>query len=126
MQRTAAEQLEQILRDVKSTIPGVEAVAVISNEGLTIGSVLTPAYDEIRVVAVTNALLSLGQQSTRELGRSALDEVYVRNPEGYIVLHPAGSQAAITAFLNKDAKLGLVFLNLRRAADQVGQILENF
>jgi hypothetical protein len=126
MQRTAAEQLEQILRDVKATIPGVEAVAVISTEGLTIASVLTPAYDEIRVVAVTAAMLSMGQTATRELGRTTLDEVYVRSPEGYVVLHPAGSQAAITVFLNKDAKLGLVFLNLRRAADQIGQILESF
>lgn len=126
MQLTQVEQLQQFVQDVKTTIPGVEAVAVISNEGLIIASALPPEYDEERVVAVTAAMLDLGQQATRELNRGPVEQVYVRSAEGYAVLHPAGSQAVITAFLSRDAKLGLVFLNLRRAADHIGQVLEGF
>jgi hypothetical protein len=124
MQLTQVEKLQQTLQEVRSTLPGVEAVAIVSAEGLTIASALPPDWDEERLVAMTAAMLDVGQRTTAELTLGELEQVYVRSANGYVVLIPAGTEAVITVVLGKDAKLGLVFLNLRRFADQIASTLE--
>lgn len=123
MQLSHVEQLQQTLHEVKTTIPGVEAAAIVSAEGLTIASVLPPDFDEERLVAMTAALLDVGQRTAAELALGQLEQVYIRGANGYVVMIPAGMDAVITVVLGKDAKLGLVFLNLRRFADQIARAL---
>ncbi len=123
MQLTDVGKLQQTLQDARATIPGVEAAAVVSTEGLTIASALPPQYEEDRIVAMTATMLDVGQRSSRELELGQLDQVYVRGENGYVVVVPAGNEAMLAAILSKDAKLGLVFLNLKRFADLVAQAL---
>jgi hypothetical protein len=123
MQLTDVGRLQQALQEARTTIPGVEAAAVVSAEGLTIASALPPQYDEERLVAVAAAMLDVGQRTRSELELGQLEQVYVRSANGYVVIIPAGNDAVLAVILGKDAKLGLVFLNLRRFADQVAQAL---
>ena len=123
MQLTDVGKLQQALQEARGTIPGVEAAAVVSHEGLTIASSLPPQYEEERIVAMVATMLDVGQRSSRELELGELDQVYVRASNGYVVVVPAGTEAMLAAILSKDAKLGLVFLNLKRFADQVASAL---
>ncbi|RMG55329.1 MAG: hypothetical protein D6723_02925 [Acidobacteria bacterium] len=123
MQLTNVEQLEQTLQEAKAIVPGIQAAAVVSTDGLTIAGALPPDLDEERFVAMSAALLDVGQRTARELDMGSLEQMYMRSQNGYMIVIPAGPEAVLAAILEKEAKLGLVFLNLRRFAEQVAQAL---
>lgn len=115
-QKTRTQKIIERLRDMRSTSPDIEASAVVSVDGLTIASDLPATTEEDRVSAMSAAMLSLGERIASELGRGDLDQVYVRGDNGYVLLNAVGEEAVLTVLARRDAKLGLVFLDTKRAA----------
>jgi len=111
------------LRELQVSSPDVEAAAIVSVDGLTIASSLPQGVEEDRVSAMSAAMLSLGERIASELGRGLLDEVYVRGEKGYVILRAVGEEAVLTVLARQQAKLGLLFLDMRRAADEFAAIL---
>jgi hypothetical protein len=104
--------------------PDVEATVVVSVDGLTMASALPAGVEEDRVAAMSAAMLSLGERIASELGRGVLDEVYVRGEDGYVVLRAVGEEAVLTVLARQQTKLGLLFLDMRRASKDLAAILE--
>jgi hypothetical protein len=69
------------------------------------------------------AMLSLGERSAAELARGDLEQVYVKGKEGYVLLIAVGEEAVLTGLARKDAKLGLVFLDMNRTAEKLATII---
>jgi predicted regulator of Ras-like GTPase activity (Roadblock/LC7/MglB family) len=111
------------LRDLQASSPDVEASAVVSVDGLTMASALPSDVEEDRVSAMSAAMLSLGERIASELGRGILDQVYIRGEHGFVILMAIGSEAVLTVLARKQAKLGLLFLDMRRAADDLTQMI---
>ncbi|MEK6222914.1 MAG: roadblock/LC7 domain-containing protein [Chloroflexota bacterium] len=99
------------------------ASAVVSVDGLTMASALPGDVEEDRVSAMSAAMLSLGERIASELGRGGLDEIYIRGEEGYVLLTAVGTEAVLTALAGEGAKLGLIFLEMRRAAEDLVQLV---
>ncbi len=121
--RSRTEQIMARLRDLRAITPDIEASAVVSVDGLTIASDLPADVEEDRVSAMSAAMLSLGERIASELGRGTLDQVYIRGDNGYVILMSIGEDAVLTALARKSAKLGLVFLDMRRAAADLRSLL---
>lgn len=121
--RTRTELLMERLRELQAGTPDVEAAAIVSMDGLTIASLLPSGVEEERVSAMSAAMLSLGERIAAELGRGALDEVYIRGEHGYVVLRSVGEEAVLTVLARQQAKLGLLFLDMRRASEDLAKIL---
>lgn len=121
--RSRTEQVIARLRDLRVITPDIEASAVVSVDGLTMASDLPADVEEDRVSAMSAAMLSLGERIASELGRGTLDQVYIRGDNGYVILMSIGEEAVLTALARKGAKLGLVFLDMRRAAADLGRLL---
>jgi predicted regulator of Ras-like GTPase activity (Roadblock/LC7/MglB family) len=117
------ERLVRRLQDMQRNTPDVEATAVVSVDGLTIASSLPAGVEEDRVSAMSAAMLSLGERIAGELGRGMLDEVYVKGEKGYVVLRAVGEEAVLTVLARQQTKLGLLFLDMRRASDDLATIL---
>lgn len=117
------EKLNETLRTLQSGTPDIEACALISEDGLMIASVLPQHIDEARVAGMTATLLSLGTRASNELGRGDLHEVLVRGEQGYAIMLDVGEGTLLLALASKLAKLGLIFLDMRRAAKTLGEIL---
>ncbi len=111
------------LRDLQASSPDIEASAIVSVDGLTIASALPQDVEEDRVSAMSAAMLSLGERIASELGRGSLEQVYIKGGEGYVVLMSIGEEAVLTALAREGAKLGLIFLDMRRAADDLTQLI---
>jgi predicted regulator of Ras-like GTPase activity (Roadblock/LC7/MglB family) len=111
------------LRDLAASSPDVEASAVVSVDGLTMASALPPQVEEDRVAAMSAAMLSLGERIANELGRGNLDQVYIKGQNGYVVLMSVGSEAVLTVLARQQAKLGLLFLDMRRATEDLAALL---
>ncbi|MBN1318785.1 MAG: roadblock/LC7 domain-containing protein [Anaerolineales bacterium] len=111
------------LRDLQAGTPDVEASAVVSVDGLIMASSLPANVEEDRVSAMSAAMLSLGDRIASELGRGILDQVYIRGDMGYVILMAVGDEAVLTVLARKNAKLGLIFLDMRRTATDLAQLV---
>ncbi len=111
------------LRNLQGKAPDVEASAVVSVDGLIMASSLPAGVEEDRVSAMSAAMLSLGERIAGELGRGNLDEVYIHGDEGYVLLMASGADAVLTVLAREQAKLGLVLLEMRRAAQDLEHLV---
>jgi uncharacterized protein len=111
------------LRDLQASSPDIEASAVVSVDGLTIASALPQGVEEDRVSAMSAAMLSLGERIATELGRGSLEQVYIKGQKGYVVLMSVGDEAVLTALAREQAKLGLIFLDMRRATEALEKLI---
>ncbi len=117
-----ASRTEEMVRHLKAlsmNTPDIEASAVVSVDGLIMASALPADVEEDRVSAMSAAMLSLGERIAGELRRGQLDQVFVRGEEGYVILMAIGEEAVLTALAHSRAKLGLVFLDMRRTANEL-------
>ncbi len=111
------------LRDLQASSTDVEASAVVSVDGLTMASALPPDVEEDRVSAMSAAMISLGERIAAELGRGTLDQVYIKGQTGYVILMSIARDAVLTVLARDKAKLGLLFLDMRRAAEDLNKLL---
>ena len=121
MSRT--ELMVRRLRDLQVSTPDIEASAIVSVDGLSIASSMPPGMEEDRVSAMSAAMLSLGERIAQEMGRGALTQVYVKGEHGYVILSEIGEEAVLTVLAREDAKLGLVLFDMRRATDDLRDLL---
>ena len=123
MSQSRSEQMVNRLRAMQAAAPDIEASAVVSVDGLIMASALPADVEEDRVSAMSAAMLSLGERISGELGRGGLEQVYIRGGQGFIVLTSVGEEAVLTALARQDAKLGLIFLEMRRAAEEIMKLV---
>jgi len=121
--QSRTQQLVERLRNLQASSPDIEASAIVSVDGLTIASALPQGIEEDRVSAMSAAMLSLGERIASELGRGALEQVYIKGNQGYVVLMAVGEEAVLTALAREGAKLGLIFLDMRRATEDIAKLL---
>jgi predicted regulator of Ras-like GTPase activity (Roadblock/LC7/MglB family) len=119
MAKSRSELMVDRLRDLQASTTDIEASAVVSVDGLIMASALPADVEEDRVSAMSAAMLSLGERIASELGRGLLNQVYVRGDDGYVILTSVGEEAVLTVLAREEAKLGLVFLDMRRAAEDL-------
>ena len=123
MTRSRTELMVSRLREMQAASPDIEASAVVSVDGLIMASALPADVEEDRVSAMSAAMLSLGERIASELGRGNLDQVYIRGKMGYVLVTAIGQEAVLTALARENAKLGLVFLEMRRAAEHLERVV---
>jgi predicted regulator of Ras-like GTPase activity (Roadblock/LC7/MglB family) len=123
MSKNRSEQMVDRLRSMQAASPDIEASAVVSVDGLIMASSLPANVEEDRVSAMSAAMLSLGERIASELGRGSLEQVYIKGKAGFIILTSVGSEAVLTALARQDAKLGLIFLEMRRAAEDLVKLV---
>ncbi len=123
MAKSRAEQMVERLRSMQAAAPDIEASAIVSVDGLIMASALQQGVEEDRVSAMSAAMLSLGERISSELGRGGLEQVYIKGNAGAIVLTSVGQEAVLTALARQEAKLGLIFLEMRRAAEDIVKLV---
>lgn len=111
------------LKKLQISTPDIQASALVSVDGLIIASALPASVEEDRVSAMSAAMISLGERISLELRRGELDEVYIRGDNGYVLLTSVGEEAVLTVMASSNAKLGLIFLDIRRAAETLSGLI---
>jgi hypothetical protein len=117
------DMLQHTLLELNGATADIEASALISIDGLMMASALPQGMDEDRVGAMSAALLSLGDRAARELARGNLQRVLIQGERGYVIMASAGPEAVLTLLAKPNAKLGLIFLDMRRAAEALAKLL---
>jgi predicted regulator of Ras-like GTPase activity (Roadblock/LC7/MglB family) len=123
MAKSRSEQMMERLRNMQAAAPDIEASAVVSVDGLIMASALQQGVEEDRVSAMSAAMLSLGERISSELGRAGLEQVSIKGNAGSIVLTAIGEEAVLTVMARQDAKLGMILLEMRRAAEDIVKLV---
>ncbi|MEE9412286.1 MAG: roadblock/LC7 domain-containing protein [Methylococcales bacterium] len=118
-----AEMLTNILTDLNGTSADIEASGLISTDGLMMAAVLPQGMDEDRVGAMSAAMLSLGDRTSQELARGSLEQVLIKGDKGYVLMIQAGDDAVLTVLSKPQSKLGLIFLDVKRAAESISELV---
>ncbi|MCB1595496.1 MAG: roadblock/LC7 domain-containing protein [Xanthomonadales bacterium] len=70
-------------------------------------------------------MLSLGERTAQELERGQLEQVLIKGKMGYVLMVSAGEDAVLTVLAKKDAKLGLIFLDVKRASQKISETIQS-
>jgi len=123
LSQSRTKQMVDRLREMQVSSPDIEASAIVSVDGLSIASALPQDIEEDRVSAMSAAMLSLGERIATELGRGGLEQVYIKGEKGFVILMAVGEEAVLTALASEKAKLGLIFLDMRRAVEDLEKLI---
>ncbi|MCC6235193.1 MAG: roadblock/LC7 domain-containing protein [Verrucomicrobiales bacterium] len=120
---TKLDALNSILASLSASSGEIEACAVVSADGLMMASNFPAGMDEDRLGGMTAALLAMGERTSRELSRGELEQVYVRGKNGLVILMGAGQEGVLAALCSRNAKLGLIFLDMARSAQEIARVI---
>ncbi len=123
MSASREELIRQRLITLESLTPELEGSAVISVEGLMIASRLPDTLTDDLMASMSAAMLALGERIAHDLRRGELSQVVIRGGLGYVLLMAVNENAVLTALASEEAKLGLVFLDMKQAASDLRQFL---
>ncbi|RMG04813.1 MAG: hypothetical protein D6726_02620 [Nitrospirae bacterium] len=123
MALTREEQLGQILKGLHASTPDIEGAAIISMDGLVIASSLPAEVEEDRVSAMSAALYGIGARTAEELNRGEVEQLYIKGNAGYMLITQSGADAVLAVMANARAKLGIIFLDVKRAAEEIARVL---
>lgn len=124
LQSTETDQkLKPILSALNSVSEHIEASAIMSRDGLSVASVLGQGVDPDRLGAMCAALLGLADTTARELNRGALRQVLIHGTLGYMLITHVGDKAVLAVATKPGTNLGMVFLETKKTAQQIADIL---
>ena len=116
------EALKGHLEALRSAIPELKGVLLASNEGLPIAHSLSNGADPNRVAAMAAAASSLGRRITESMSAGTLGEVSVQADDGALFVYSAGSKAVLAVVSPQGGNAGLIHLEAREAAKQIGEL----
>ena len=123
MDESQADALVARLREVHNMNPELEAIAVISVEGVGIASVMPQDSMDEHLSAMSAAMVGLGERIAQELGRGNLDHLMIKGESGFVVLMSVNDEAVLTSVFSDEAKLGLLLLDMRRAVADLAKMM---
>lgn len=123
MAQTISDQLDQVLVNFERNVPHVEAIAIVSTDGLVIASRLPDKVEEDRVGAMGAAILSISKRSGEELSRGEMRRVLIEGENGYLLIRSIGEFAILVALVDKNVRLGMLFYECKRCIAQLNEIL---
>ncbi|MGA2451110.1 MAG: roadblock/LC7 domain-containing protein [Polyangiaceae bacterium] len=118
------EKMQDVLRTLRGTSPDIIGAAVVSIDGFIVASVLPSEIDEELVSGMAAAMLGVAEKISTELMTSSMEQVYVRSEKGYVVINAVGSESVLVVLTTKEAKLGLVFIEVKRRCADLAKVAQ--
>lgn len=118
-----ASMLTEIVQKFVSATPDIQGAALVTPDGLSLTAVLPVSMDEERTAAMSAAMLSLGEKIGQELSRGIVDRIVVEGEKGFSVMVACGDDAVLLVLASKQAKQGLLFLEIKRLVKELAPLL---
>ncbi len=116
------ETLKNELESLQRAVPDLKGVLLASNEGLPIAHSFANGTDPHRVAALAAAASNLGRRISDNLSTGSLGEISIQSSDGALFVYTAGARAILAVLTAKDANTGLIHLEAREAAKQIGNL----
>ncbi|HEY3412895.1 MAG TPA: roadblock/LC7 domain-containing protein [Armatimonadota bacterium] len=113
------DRVTQRLRRLRHGLPEILAVFVLTADGLPVSAVARIGVDEELVAASAAALLGLARKVARTLRQGRLNQMVIQGATHDFIIAGGPGDAVMAAVLDKGATLGLVAVDVQRAAEEV-------
>ena len=117
-----SDALKTHIEALRSAIPELKGVLLASNEGLPIAHSLANGTDPNRVAAMAAAASTLGRRITDSISAGSCGEVTIRGDEGVLFVYNAGSKAVLAVVGPEGSNAGLIHLEARNTAKDIGEL----
>ena len=91
---------------------------------MILATALPEGVDRDLVAAMSASVLNVSSRVLEELNRGVIENVIVRGDKGVVMVISVTSEVVLAAIAKKDANLGLMLVEMRRAAEKIKGILE--
>lgn len=116
------EIIDKILADLKK-VRGVEACATVSRDGLLIRAILQEGQSSESFTAMSATMFGAAETATTVLGKGIPSRVIVESDRGRLIAVGAGPKALLIVLVSLDTGLGLILLELEKAAIKLKVLL---
>jgi len=117
------DQIQDVLRGLRTSSSEVVGSAIVNNEGFTVASLLPTEIDEEVIAGMGAAMVGVSERIADELLNAPCMQTYVRSDNGYIIFNSIGEDAVLIVLTTERAKLGLVFLDIKRRIPELERLL---
>jgi hypothetical protein len=119
-QEQLAAILEQFQNNAGNDVAGVAAVGM---DGIVLVHRMSADVNADRVGAVAATMMGVTRRVSGELRMGAPEETIIKSGGGLFMVLPAGDQSLLAVNLREGANLGLVRIEARDAANQIGGVI---
>ena len=117
-------ELEAVLKDLMSAAGGdILGCGLVRADGLPVVSIFSAGIDERRAAAMGATALGTATRLCGELDRGAPRRLMIEGEKGNVVIMRAGEELLLIALSSENPNLGLIFMELERAAKRVEEIV---
>jgi predicted regulator of Ras-like GTPase activity (Roadblock/LC7/MglB family) len=117
----------QLLREALGALvshnPDILSALVVSDDGLNVASGI-PHEDDDSVALVASDLIDMAEEFSSRLEQGRLTRILLEGENRTTVVVNAGPHTVLAVLIPADAKLGLVTLAMRQAANTIASIFE--
>lgn len=117
------ELVKEVLQDLND-VPDIGSSAVVTVDGLAVVTSLQSNIDEDRLSAMAAAVISLGERVSREVMQSLQDHTIIHTDNGFMLLFQVNESLVLTVVTVKDAKLGLVLFESKKAIERIRELFK--
>jgi predicted regulator of Ras-like GTPase activity (Roadblock/LC7/MglB family) len=123
MATSTTEKIQETLRKLRSTSAEIVGACVVSTDGFIVASLLPAEVDEEVVSAMAAAMLGVSERIALELRNSPMQQTYVKTDNGYILINAVGADSLLVVLTTENAKLGLIFLDVKRRVAELEDLV---
>lgn len=116
------EAVNRVLEEMKRDNPGLDAVAVVSSDGMPVVTLMSVA-DELKVSAMAATLQGVAEQVIKELRGGELRHVIVTSEEGTLVIKSVSRDFVLVMLVRVEAKIGFSLWQAEQASLKIAKIL---
>ena len=125
------ETFQRNIETLRAAIPELRGVLIATTEGLPVAHSIAGGGDPARVAAMADriaamaaAAMNLAKRVNESLSLGALAEISVTGADGQIFIYSAGTKGVLEVIAPKAGNAGLVHLEARAMAKDVGDLFE--
>jgi len=114
------EQIKKFLEEF-SLVTGVRNVALVSNDGLIISSLLR-GIDPMLIGAMAASLLGASTKVSNELLNTNPEQIIIETRVGRIIVCPVSNIGGIVVIADPEANLGLILLEIGKYTEKISKL----
>ncbi|MFC1975254.1 roadblock/LC7 domain-containing protein [Chloroflexota bacterium] len=116
-----SQLLQEVLNELVTHNPDILSTLVVSDDGLNVASGI-PYHDDDEMALAASDLADMAENFSKRLDQGKLNRILLEGERRTTFVIRASRRTILVVLVPADAKLGLVMLSMRRAANQIASI----
>jgi predicted regulator of Ras-like GTPase activity (Roadblock/LC7/MglB family) len=123
MTETPFKDLQSLMQRIEQST-GLEALAVVTREGIRLACAVSGDVDSDIFSAATATLVNVGEETLRQLSQGTLTEVIIRGNKGFTIIMRGSPETLLVGASRDQIRLGYYIGLMKIYANKVTKIME--